>query len=248
MATAKTDILVYAHWKGMAHPMKIGILSAQQAKGRKAISFTYHDDWLQSKEQQLLDPGIDWYSGPQYPGGKENFGMIMDSMPDTWGRTLMKRREGIQAREESRQPKTLYEIDFLLGVNDETRMGALRFKLNEEGDFLDNDLQMPTPPWTSLRELQHAAKMVESDQDNEEVKKYKEFINVEKLIVSLLVLGVFTGCTTNGLYSVSKTIYIKGKEVVVENYDSLDDDTKRKLEAIDELAIKYDETRLEVHK
>ena len=64
----------------------------------------------------------------------------------------------------------------------------------------------------------------------------------KKLIASLLVLGVFTGCATN-VYSVSKTIYIKGKEVVVENYDSLDDDTKRKLEAIDELAIKYDETR-----
>ena len=65
----------------------------------------------------------------------------------------------------------------------------------------------------------------------------------KKLIASLLVLGVFIGCATNGLYSVSKTIYVKGKEVVIENYDSLDDETKRKLEAIDELAIKYDETR-----
>ena len=71
---------------------------------------------------------------------------------------------------------------------------------------------------------------------------------LKKLIASLLVLGVFTGCVTNGIYNVSKTIYIKGKEVVIENYDSLDEDTKRKLEAIDELAIKYDETRLEVHK
>ena len=65
----------------------------------------------------------------------------------------------------------------------------------------------------------------------------------KKLIVSLVIIGLFSGCATNGLYSVSKTIYIKGKEVVVENYDSLDEDTKRKLEAIDELAIKYDETR-----
>ena len=71
---------------------------------------------------------------------------------------------------------------------------------------------------------------------------------LKKLIVSLIIIGFFSGCVTNGLYSVSKTIYIKGKEVVVENYDSLDEDTKRKLEAIDELAIKYDETRLEVHK
>ena len=69
-----------------------------------------------------------------------------------------------------------------------------------------------------------------------------------KIILLGLVSLMFIGCATNGLYSVSKTIYIKGKEVVVENYDSLDDDTKRKLEAIDELAIKYDETRLEVHK
>ena len=64
-----------------------------------------------------------------------------------------------------------------------------------------------------------------------------------KIILLGLVSLMFTGCVTNGLYSVSKTIYVKGKEVVIENYDSLDEDTKRKLEAIDELAIKYDETR-----
>ena len=64
-----------------------------------------------------------------------------------------------------------------------------------------------------------------------------------KIVLLGLVSLMFIGCATNGLYSVSKTIYVKGKEVVIENYDSLDEDTKRKLEAIDELAIKYDETR-----
>ena len=64
-----------------------------------------------------------------------------------------------------------------------------------------------------------------------------------KIILLGLVSLMFIGCATNGLYSVSKTIYVKGKEVVIENYDSLDEDTERKLEAIDELAIKYDETR-----
>ena len=64
-----------------------------------------------------------------------------------------------------------------------------------------------------------------------------------KIILLGLVSLMFIGCATNGLYSVSKTIYVKGKEVVIDNYDSLDEDTKRKLEAIDELAIKYDETR-----
>lgn len=74
----------------------------------------------------------------------------------------------------------------------------------------------------------------------------------KKLIVSVVGIGLvslmFVGCATNGIYNVSKTVYIKGKEVVIENYDSLDEDTKRKLEAIDELATKYDETRVEIQK
>lgn len=92
MATKKTDIYVYAHWLGMTEPKCIGVLSAQQAKGKKAFSFEYDANWIRSKEQQLLDPDLAWYSGPQYSNGKENFSVFMDSMPDTWGRTLMKRR------------------------------------------------------------------------------------------------------------------------------------------------------------
>jgi serine/threonine-protein kinase HipA len=91
MATIKTDIFVFAHWIGMSKPKFIGILSAQQAKGRKAFSFEYSRDWIQSKEQILLDPEIGWFKGQQYPNGKEIFGVFFDSMPDTWGRTLMKR-------------------------------------------------------------------------------------------------------------------------------------------------------------
>ena len=69
-----------------------------------------------------------------------------------------------------------------------------------------------------------------------------------KIIMIGLVSLMFVGCATNGIYNVSKTVYIKGKEVVIENYDSLDEDTKRKLEAIDDLATKYDETRVEIQK
>ena len=63
MATAKTDILVYAHWLGMKEPKLIGVLSAQQAKGKKAFSFEYSNDWIHSTEQILLDPDIGWYKG-----------------------------------------------------------------------------------------------------------------------------------------------------------------------------------------
>jgi len=168
----KKDILVYAHWKGMKEPKQMGILSAHVGKGRKAFSFTYHKDWLHSSEQQLLDPDIGWYTGQQFPGGIENFGVFMDSMPDTWGRTLMKRRNALKAQWEGKTAPALYDIDFLLGVYDESRMGALRFKLTEDGPFLDNNAEFPTPPWSSVRELQYCAEMVESDHELEEMRKW----------------------------------------------------------------------------
>lgn len=150
----------------------IGVLTAQQTKGRKAFSFAYDKVWLQSDAQQWLDPDIQWFSGAQHPVDKENFGVFMDSMPDTWGRKLMLRRAAQQAAEAGEPTPSLYDIDFLLGVYDETRMGALRFKLDPDGPFLDNNPQFPTPPWSTVRELQHAAAAVESDKESRDIKKY----------------------------------------------------------------------------
>lgn len=172
MSQSKTDIYVYAHWQEMQEPKLIGVLSAQQAKGKKAFSFEYDRNWLKTEQKFLLDPDIQLYGGPQYPNQKENFGIFLDSMPDTWGRTLMKRREAQHARERNEKPKTLYDIDFLLGVYDESRMGALRFKTDPNGDFLDNNKTTSTPPWSSIRELQNAAANFENDKDNEEVNKW----------------------------------------------------------------------------
>lgn len=172
MSTTKTDIYVYAHWQGMPEPKIIGILSAQQAKGKKAFSFEYNSDWLKSEQKFLLDPDIQLYGGPQYPNQKENFGIFLDSMPDTWGRTLMKRRAAQLAKENNEKAPTLYDIDFLLGVYDESRMGALRFKTDPNGDFLDNNKTASTPPWSSIRELQNAAYIFENDTENEEVNRW----------------------------------------------------------------------------
>ncbi len=173
MAKGKADIWVYADWKGMAEPKCIGILSAQQAKGKKAFSFEYKGDWLSNINQRfILDPDINLFGGQQYPNNKENFGVFMDSMPDTWGRTLMKRRAFQHAQEHNLPSPQLFDIDFLLGVFDETRMGALRFKINQDGPFLDNNNARPTPPWSSIRELQHAAKMVDSDVVTAEIKDW----------------------------------------------------------------------------
>jgi serine/threonine-protein kinase HipA len=168
----RTDIYVYADWIDMVGPKLIGTLSAQQAKGRKSFSFTYNAGWIASNEQFLLDPDIAWFGGAQYPNQKENFGVFLDSMPDTWGRTLMKRRASMLAKQNGKQAPTLYDIDFLLGVHDESRMGALRFKLDQEGPFLDNDPISPTPPWATVRELQHGAELIESNEDTAEVRKW----------------------------------------------------------------------------
>jgi len=172
MAPSKTNIWTYAHWLGMPGPKCIGVLSAHQSKGRKSFSFEYDPGWIESEEQLLLDPDIGWYSGPQFPQGKENFGMFLDSMPDRWGRTLMKRRAAQIGREQGKAVPNLYDIDFLLGVYDKSRMGALRFKLDQDGPFLDNNEEAPTPPWSPVQELQHAAAMIESDKDSEEIKKW----------------------------------------------------------------------------
>lgn len=171
MAT-KTDIYVYAHWLEMEAPKLMGILSAQQAKGKKAFSFEYDAEWLKSEPRVVLDPDIQWYGGQQYSNQKENFGLFMDSMPDTWGRTLLKRKAALQAKEKKEKTPTLYDIDYLLGVYDESRMGALRFKIDPKGDFLAHDKTTATPPWASIGELQQAAISLENNADNEETSKW----------------------------------------------------------------------------
>ena len=173
MTQTKRDIFVFADWKGMIEPRIIGVLSAHFAKGRKVFSFQYDKSWIESGFAYLLDPDIQFFSGAQFPSGKENFGIFTDSMPDTWGRTLMKRRAAKQAKEKGiSKPTVLYDIDYLLGVYDESRMGALRFKTELDGPFLDDNSEMPTPPWSYIRELQFAAKILEEDKDNEEVQKW----------------------------------------------------------------------------
>jgi serine/threonine-protein kinase HipA len=112
----------------------------------------------------MLDPDLQLYSGAFYPrGDKPNFGVFLDSCPDRWGRVLMQRREAVIARQERRQPKKLSGSDFLLGVYDGHRMGALRFKTEEGGPFLNNNKERAAPPWTSLRELEQASLRYEED-------------------------------------------------------------------------------------
>lgn len=176
MSGTKTDIYVYAHWVGMPEPSFIGVLSAHQGKSRKSFSFEYDKKWLSGKNVFLLDPDLKLFSGPQYPDNKENFGIFLDSMPDSWGRALMKRRAAQIAKAEGKTAPVLHDTDFLLGVADTCRMGALRFKLNPDGPFMDDDRHAPVPPWTSIGELQHIAELVESGKESKELNKWLKIL------------------------------------------------------------------------
>jgi len=160
----KKSISVYAHWSGMEKPLLMGTLHSDRLKGKEVFSFEYSDDWLQSGLAQLLDPSLQLYSGLHYLNeDQDNFGIFLDSSPDRWGRILMRRREAALARIDKREEEKLFETDYLLGVYDGHRMGALRFKLEEDGPFLNDNKNMATPPWGSLRELEQISLRLEDD-------------------------------------------------------------------------------------
>ena len=175
----RRKIFVYTHWKGMREPCLVGRLYAEQLRGKEIFSFEYDNNWLKEKNNFLLDPDLQFYNGLQYLNDteKQNFGVFLDSSPDRWGRFLMQRREVLQARKDSRPIKSLFETDYLLGVYDRHRMGGLRFKLEKEGPFLNDDKQIAAPPWTSLRELEQITIKVDNDEKGND-KEQLRWINM----------------------------------------------------------------------
>ncbi len=161
---------VYADWDGLPGPKRIGFLHSRKTRMRELFEFEY--DPLSLADPSLnhlqLDPEIRLFLGAQYPTHpKDKFGLFGDSSPDRWGRLLMKRRlerdirTGIQA-----EGTRLYESDYLLGVHDLYRVGALRYKLEDEGEFLDNRAGVAAPPFTEIRALESASRALEDDPDN----------------------------------------------------------------------------------
>ena len=148
---SQRHIYVYADWVGLSQPILMGVLSAIPSRGKEIFSFDYNADWLKNSNAQVLDPSLQLYTGPQYaPTSQDNFGLFLDSSPDRWGKVLMNRREAQLAREEGRNEKKLVESDYLLGVHDQHRMGALRFRLNQAGSFLDNNDRYTSPALAAL--------------------------------------------------------------------------------------------------
>lgn len=120
---------------------------------RGQVRFHYEKSWVSAPSAFALDPGLTLDASPFFPDPEiGNFGIFLDSSPDRWGQTLMRRREALQAKDENRSPRTLYAWDFLIGVQDITRQGAIRFKLPDTDVFLGAE-KYAAPPVTTLSEL-----------------------------------------------------------------------------------------------
>jgi serine/threonine-protein kinase HipA len=141
--------------------IRVGTLFRVPSRDRETISFEYHPSWLAHSSRFALEPALAIGEGRFYPEqGREMFGAIGDSAPDTWGRQLMRRSERRKAKIEDRQVRTLHETDFLLGVSDVSRLGALRLKRESDERF-----QAPTksgvPGFIALGQLLESAQRVE---------------------------------------------------------------------------------------
>lgn len=137
----------------LAPACRVGTL----AHDRGQVRFHYDREWLKDPRAFALDPDLSLGDQPFFPKPElGNFGVFLDSSPDRWGQMLMKRREALQAKDEGRAPHTLYAWDYLIGVQDFTRQGALRFRLEGTEQFLGAE-RLAAPPVTSLRELEAVA-------------------------------------------------------------------------------------------
>jgi serine/threonine-protein kinase HipA len=177
MSGRQKSVQVYVDAAETTGPVLIGTLYAQGGGSQEIFSFEYDQEWLEREQAFAFDPDLQLLRGPQYPAqSRNNFGIFLDSSPDRWGRLLMQRRENLRARHEERKPKRLTDWDYLLGVHDETRLGALRLRSPEGGEFIDSDRQLAAPPITSVRELEAASRGFERHIDEEDNPEYARWL------------------------------------------------------------------------
>jgi len=152
---------------------RIGTLSHD----RGTVWFAYDQEWLTSPGAFQLDPRLQLISGSAYAHPDTgSFGIFLDSAPDRWGQTLMNRRELLAAKDEGRRPRTLGLWDYLTGVQDQTRQGALRFKLPDTGCFIAHD-ELTVPPVTALAALSDVATEL-TRTDHEDLPALKQWLSV----------------------------------------------------------------------
>lgn len=159
-------LYVFADFDWLKEPRLIGELSYESFRGSDSYGFCYNDEWLKDYGGLFLSDDLNNYPGQQYTTpGKDIFGCFSDALPDRWGRTLINRREQILAKEENRPVRRLSSFDYLIGIEDFSRMGAFRFKESINGEYINASEVLRIPPLTDIRELIAASSEIEKSED-----------------------------------------------------------------------------------
>lgn len=167
-------LYVYADFDWLKETELIGELGYESLRGSDSYAFKFDNGWLQRHSDILLSEDVNNYPGQQFTQpGKDIFGCFSDALPDRWGRTLLNRREQIAASEEKRPIRRLSSFDYLMGIDDRSRMGGFRFKTNMNGDFINTETTLRIPPLTDIRELVAASKEIEKSEENNQLPDKK---------------------------------------------------------------------------
>ena len=167
-------LLVFADFDWLDKPELVGELCYEKLRGSESYAFRFDDNWLKFHAGIKLSEDINNYPGLQYTQpGNDIFGCFSDALPDRWGRTLLKRREQIQASEEKRAVRNLSSFDYLMGIDDYSRLGGFRLKRELDGDFINVSPSLKIPPLTELRQLVLASQEVEKSEENDVLPEKK---------------------------------------------------------------------------
>lgn len=159
-------IYVYADFDWLKTAVLVGELGYESLRGTDSYSFCYDHNWLRQYSDLYLSADINNYTGLQFTQpDRDIFGCFGDALPDRWGRLLLNRREQIRAQEEKRPVRKLSSYDYLLGIDDYSRMGGFRFKESPDGEFINCDATLRIPPLTDIQVLVAASMEVEKSEE-----------------------------------------------------------------------------------
>lgn len=142
---------IIADFDFLSEPEIIGSLGYDRIRGTASYTFEFASSWLRGMRKPSLSADLSPFPGLQHKSGRI-FDFLADALPDRWGRRLIDKRERILAEREKRIPRTFNDFDYLLQVDDRSRMGALRFRADNVLIGLEHDI-MPVPPIASIREF-----------------------------------------------------------------------------------------------
>lgn len=137
----------------------------------KRSAFRYDETWLGDARFFNLSPDLQPVSGVQHPQGVF-FQALEDTGPDAWGERVI-RRAHAKLRQKDRSLTPLAPVDFLLWVDDEARVGALRLFDTQAGVYLNSgQAQRHVPPLVELDRVLKAAQALEDGSESEQDLEY----------------------------------------------------------------------------